>query len=449
MAADVVVRLRYVGLLLGVALIVSGCGPLAGNPSKTAAAMGRPADYRVWLGKKGECHLGRQFRVLDFNRNRQVLTIPSGIPSPDWTRLYTIDPAEGRLRALDPSSGATVAQTRVPQLFDWPQLNFCPENVSPLSPNGAWMALESVERDPQVWLPTGVAAVTRTHYLIVDTGFKDQPRQVDLNGRWAFDALSNDGRRLYLLQYEAQPPDAHYRVRLYDVAAGDLTPSAIVDEREGGAGMFGGSRLSAIPSPDGGWLYGLYLFGKKGPFIHVLNLSQPIAWGIDLPDGGRQNSEAQLLWSLAMSPDGNRLYAVNGGLGIVAEVVPGNPPRVRRKADFKVRPPQTSSFLGLVRNAEAKRILFGGAALSPDGKTLYAIGDDAVYLIDTVKLSVSRHLLAGLALESLALSPDGSVLFATSFQERLLARVDLRRGITSKSKLDTYWGEVLRVEPLV
>jgi len=408
--------------------------------------MGSAADYQVWLGKASECRLGRQVSVLDFNHNRQVRTLPSGIPSPDWTRLYTMDPSEGWLRALDPSSGATVAQTRVPQFFDWPQLNFCPENMSPVSPNGAWMALQSVERDGQAWLPTGVAAVTRTHYLILDTSFKSQPRQVDLNGRWAFDALSNDGERLYLLQYEAQPPDAHYRVRLYDMAAGNLAPGAIVDKREGGAAMYG-SRLTSIPSPDASWLYGLYLFGKNGPFIHLLNLSQPIAWRVDLPDRGRQD-ESQLLWSLTMSPDGNRLYAVNGGLGIAAEVVPGNPPRVERKTDFKVRHPQTSSFFGLVINAQAKRVVHGGAALSSDGTRLYAIGDDGVYVIDSARLSVSGHLLAGLALESLALSPDGSVLFATSFQERTVARVDLRTGITSKAKLDAYQGEVLRVEPL-
>jgi hypothetical protein len=422
-----------------VALIVYSCASSVRNPLKSEAPTGLTADYQVWLGKASECRLGRQVTVLDFNQNRQVRMLPSGIPSPDWRRLYTIDPADGWLRALDSSSGAPLGETRVPHFFDWPQLGFCPENMSPLSPNGAWMALQRVERDGP--------NVTRTHYLILDTGFKSQPRQVDLNGRWAFNALSNDGQRLYLLQYEAQPPDAHYGVRLYDIAAENLAPGAIVDPREGGAGCIG-SRLTAIPSLDGGSLYGLHLLGKNGPFIHVLSLSEPIAWCLSLPDRGRDDFLAQLLWSFAISSDGNRLYAVNGGLGIVAEVVPGNPPRVGRKADFKVRHPQTSSFFGLVINAQAKRVLFGGAAVSPEGTRLYAIGEDGVYVIDTVKLNVSGHLLAGIALDSLALSPDGSVLFATVSQEPSVTRVDLRTGITSKAKLAAYQGEVLRVEPL-
>src|SRR6202011_1392088 len=129
------------------------------------------------------------------------------------------------------------------------------------------------------------------------------------------------------LQVDVPPSGGYlYRVRLFDLASGHLVPGSIADKRDRGDGM-NGSRLMAVPSRDDQWLYSLYLFGTNGPFIHALNLSQPIAWCTDLPSRGQQAEPSGLLWAAAMSPDGSRLYTVNAGVGIVAEVVLGNPPR--------------------------------------------------------------------------------------------------------------------------
>jgi hypothetical protein len=210
-----------------------------------------------------------------------------------------------------------------------------------------------------------------------------------------------------------------------------------------------GSRITAVPSVDGSWLYSLYLFGEKGPFIHALNLSGngPAAWCIDLPAVQSGNGETQLLWSLVRDPSRDRFYAVNAGLGIVAQIDAGNPPTVTRTAHFAVQRQSAFDFFGLVLNAEAKRLLVGGAALSPDGSTLYAVGEDGVYVINVTNFHLLKHVMAGAPLESVSVSPDGAWLFGSSSQLQQLIALQLRRGTTSTAVVDPGISALLRVEP--
>ena len=69
---------------------------------------------------------------------------------------------------------------------------------------------------------------------------------------------------------------------------------------------------SALPEAD---IY-VYDNASTGAFIHALNLSNGLAWCIDLP-GPKSDRAAQRQWGLAAAPDGSggRLWHVVQGTG--------------------------------------------------------------------------------------------------------------------------------------
>jgi hypothetical protein len=426
--------------VFGLVLTASACASPMSNKITPEGKVG-PGAYRVWLGDGFNRSL--PMTVVD-GSGKPLRTLPQGAAASDWSRLYTIDRGmigSQHLVSLDPASGATINKVEVPSAFDFPQAIFA-SRASALSPNNGWVVLQSLDRK-------GQQGVERSHYLVFDKDFKSPARKVDLKGYWEYDGLSNDGNSLFLLEYASQPPQPiEYHVRRYDLAAGQVVPGVIVDKREGPAEAMTGLRVHSIPTPDGSWLYSLYIFGRKGPFIHALKLEKdPFAWCIDLPSKA-SDSEQQMLWSMAMTAEGRRVYAVNAAEGTVSEIAVNysGPPTVIRTARFKVSNPQSFDWFGLVINAEAKRVLFGGAALSIDGKTLYAIGYDGVYAIDTTNLTLKGHFLAGHAIDSLAMSPDGAALFAASPGDGKLLRLDTATGAQSEISLNGHGSAIFRVQ---
>jgi WD40 repeat protein len=65
-----------------------------------------------------------------------------------------------------------------------------------------------------------------------------------------------------------------------------------------------------------------------------------------------------------------------------------------------------------VTNADAKGALIGGAALSPDGRTLFALGDTGIVVMDVGTLKVRSRILTGDVIESIRFSADGHWLYA-------------------------------------
>lgn len=369
----------------------------------------------------------QQLVLWDVRRARALQRLPYGAVSPDGHVLYTVDSGALKLRAIDIRSGQTVATVAIPEGFTFPQGMLGSSLPLGLSPNGNWIALQSFDRASQ-------SVVTRSRYLVIDSGFHGRARMISLDGEWDLDALSNDGQRLYLLQDVTQAEGPYsYKVRLYDLTGGGLSPQVIVDKRLWGDAM-SGSRLVAVPSPDQTWLYSLYAFGPNGPFVHALSLDgDSLAWCTDLPGGatGNGNGEQEMLWTMVRSADGRRLYAVNAGEGVADEIsVYGGsqPPVVSRTARFAVKQTPPTSFLGLVVNADAKRFLTGGAVLSNDGRTVFALGDNGIYAIDTSTMKVRRQYLTDVPLDSLLLTADGITLFASSSQQNKLFQIDVDTG---------------------
>src|SRR5262249_60092550 len=83
-------------------------------------------------------------------------------------------------------------------------------------------------------------------------------RDVRLPFAFSYDALSPDGRTLFLIQH-ASPTSVHYYVRAYDLVHGRLLRRIVFDAREKGEGPMSGSPVMRATGPSGRWIYTLYV----------------------------------------------------------------------------------------------------------------------------------------------------------------------------------------------
>ncbi|MFL5954064.1 MAG: hypothetical protein ACJ76I_08150 [Gaiellaceae bacterium] len=104
---------------------------------------------------------------------------------------------------------------------------------------------------------------------------------VALPGEFGFDALSPDGRTLYLIEHKSTSNLIAYRVRAYDLRAERLLSRVIVAKGET-ATMSGYPVARATPK-NGTWVYTLYTRQSGATFVHALNTPQRFAVCIDLP----------------------------------------------------------------------------------------------------------------------------------------------------------------------
>ena len=129
-----------------------------------------------------------------------------------------------------------------------------------------------------------VAGASR--FAILSTRDLRLRRTVTLRGTWSFDALSPDGRKLYLVEHAASGSPT-YRVRAYDLARGTLLREAVIDPRRGGRAMTG-VPVTRAHGPGGIWAYTLYQKPGGLPFVHALDTVRGKALCIELPWRGNQ-----------------------------------------------------------------------------------------------------------------------------------------------------------------
>ena len=138
-----------------------------------------------------------------------------------------------------------------------------------------------------------------TRFALVDTATLRIRRRLVLRGDFSFDALSPDGRLLYLIHYLSPRNPSRYEVRAYDLRRSRLLERVIVDPREPD------ERMSGLPvtraTGDGGrWEYTLYQ-GREYAFIHALDTEKAEAFCIDL-DGLAAPRDG--LWGVKLDLDG-------------------------------------------------------------------------------------------------------------------------------------------------
>jgi hypothetical protein len=393
---------RLLGLLIIAVAGLTACGRYASAPP---AATG----YRLLLeeGYNG----AEQVTVLDSGTGTVERQLPIGTPAPDWSRYYIVTHLTGssKLSALDPASGQTIAQATIPAGYALPSLGFQGPTAG-LSPNGQWLVLTR-------------QAGNVSSFLVGASSLSQPFKTIPIKGDFTFDALSNDGQSLYLIQKMGDPN--HYQVRLYDVVSQSLALQPVADKREPNEPM-NGIRGDSVADPRGNYVFTVYV-RNNGPFIHALPLGQPLAWCLGLPAKDVSNIEEQFHWSLAVNQDGSIVYAINGSSGLIAEIAPDKLPSLRRTGHVALNA-GSGLFAGFVTDADAKGARIGGAALSANGRTLFALGDGGILAIDTGSLKVRARILERESLDSIRLSADGRWLYAADGANSLLWQINPATG---------------------
>jgi hypothetical protein len=193
-------------------------------------------------------------------------------PAVDDVRYVTIPARKGTVLAkVETTSGQVFRSRYFPTRWSVPLVAY-DLSTSGLSADGRTLVLI----EPRRSFPR-----KDTTFTVIGTRGLRTRDTFTLPGDFSFDALSPDGRWLYLVQYVAAQDPFRYRVRLYDIETHRLQAKPIIDPREVGDVMRG-MPLTRSYSPDGRFAYTLYDGAGEHPFIHALDTLGRSARCIDL-----------------------------------------------------------------------------------------------------------------------------------------------------------------------
>lgn len=150
---------------------------------------------------------------------------------------------------------------------------------------------------------TGVGYREVTRFAIVDLRKFRIAQTIALKGTFAFDAMSPDGKTLFLTQYLSRQDAQRYAVRAYDLERRRLYAKPVIARDDPNEKM-SGSPTRRVVSPSGRWVYTMYVGGPE-PFVHALDTQRRDSLCLDIPWQGKQDA----LWRMRMSltPDGSKL----------------------------------------------------------------------------------------------------------------------------------------------
>jgi len=373
-----------------------------------------------------------------------LVTLPIGLTSQDHQRLYTASTikrpslrgatgnGQTTIAIINTQTGKTMHSFVITGTYTIAEQDFA-NSVS--SPDGRWLALRQVGQAPSARLRSG----NKTTIALVDTQAEKLVKTIQLDANFSLDAISPQGGMLYLLQYL---PDGsgHYYVKAYDTRANQLLPIIIADKSELNDPRMVGTALTRQISADGEFAYTLYIDTWRNiAFVHILPLADKAEPGgpnqlpvpqfarcIDLPVG--KSADLLRYYTLALSPDGNTLYAANGALGTITAIGLSND-------EYNVLGMDVSSQVRFnpgrisMTSSDTTRMLHNGAVVSPDGATLYFTGVRGIWAVDTINLGIKENYLTQRAFTGVGFSADGRTLYA----------VDPTQGITL---LDAATGQI-------
>ena len=391
----------------------------SGQPSAKAAA--RPSAVPVdstWtdpvlvVGRSGQDDL----EVIRARTGERFFRLPWGAPDAGWT---------GVVNAAESGKATVVRDVAIPELDStsqivegaWrlPTLGADPTPVG-VSQDGKTIVLVEDLAKPA----SGAAATTR--FAILHRPLSAKTQLVTLPGSFEYDTLSPDGRLLYVVEHLPAPPTGHYQVRAVDVATGKLRPDVVVD-KSGLDEAMAGYPIAQARRPDG-MVFTLYR-GPEHPFIHALSSMEGWAICIDLPATGADDASAALDWGLAATIDGHSLIAANATLGL-AVGIPFGDLAVRKSVTFA---PSASTAISLAKfGHDAGGPVDRRLVMSPVGSTLFAAGSGGIVRLDAGSLAVTGRFLEGGAVDAIALTPDGTTLFALLRAGGRIVRIDATTG---------------------
>jgi len=173
------------------------------------------------------------------------------------------------VRATPLTDAATAMSQTIPGSF----------GVPTLTPDGPGSGLF---RDGSAFVLQSMGLQPSTHFVVLSTADLSTRDQIDLNGIFGFDALSPDGKTMYLIQHRTVQDIQHYIVRGYDLGAHRLLPGRIADKTQASWVMQGWA-VSRAESSNGRWAYTLYANPGGTPFVHALDTVKGVAHCVGIP----------------------------------------------------------------------------------------------------------------------------------------------------------------------
>jgi hypothetical protein len=250
----------------------------------------------------------------------------------------------------------------------------------------------------------------------------EQPRIIELHGAFDYDALSPDGSLLYVAQQLPGPLEGRYQVRAVDTPTGTIRDGIVVDKRNIDEQMAGWP-VDQERRADG-MVMTLYR-GTEHPFVHALSSVDAWAICIDLPTRGFDDVEAARDWGIVSLGKGKDDLAVNATLGLAVEISAADF-SIRRSVDFE---PSAASGIRLAKSGPDELSAAGRRVIAlPDGRGVLAVGAGGVVRIGTKDLAVEESYLPGSAVDGMAVTPDGTTLFALTRDGGRIARINVATG---------------------
>jgi len=141
---------------------------------------------------------------------------------------------------------------------------------------------DGLSRDGRTLVVGNADLTSPSRFLVLDARTLRMRNGIVLAGSFAFDALSPDASRLYLIQH-LNGDYAHYVVRAYDLLTNRLLPGRVADRTQK-SWVMAGYPVTRTVSADGRWVYTLYQNAGDGyPFVHALDAVNGIAHCIGVP----------------------------------------------------------------------------------------------------------------------------------------------------------------------
>jgi DNA-binding beta-propeller fold protein YncE len=376
-------------------VISSGSKPSASTASTPPTA---PAEEYLYVldGPASATNGGVGQHIIAFHPgSTSNVTLPVGLFSQDHQRIYTAVSQNGQtfITVTNAHNGANIHMFTIPGTYSTAGQDY---TTAVLSADGHWLALRKIGETGSI-----------STIALVDTQASKLFKTIQLNGDFDLDAISPDGSRVYLLE-RLNDQAGHYYVRLYDVSQNQLADGRIVDKSIPDD-IMSGSALTRQMANGGTIAYTLYTDTIHNiAFVHILPLAGHYVGArcLDLPAG--KASELLHYYTLALSSDGNTLYAVNSALGVIISIDVGHSDEV-----FSDNVKATAHFdPGTIASSDKTQTLYNGAALSPDQNTLYFVGVHGIWAANTTDLKVKSNDVTGQVFTGIALSKDGQSLYA-------------------------------------
>jgi hypothetical protein len=343
--------------------LADGCPPSTCGTTSSAVPGSRTLFVRP-SGQDGPLH------AFDLTTGERAFSLPSGLLSADGRVFVSSASAKAKrttIARFDARTGNLVRGSSVP---------------------GRWQV---------VGLSAGGSRVIMARHTRRTTELRDAGTRFLLRGNYEVEAVSPDGRRLFLVHWL----NRGYELQQLDLGTRRLSPTRLDDPDE----KMSGTATNAVATRDGRWLLTLYAKGDGSSFVHALDLRSGIAHCIDLPLKGDYGT----VWAtaLTLSPDEQRLYLASPLLGRITTV------DMRTLEVSSVR-----RFNGVGQTTYTFGIGPSGA-VSPNGRMLAFVTARRLWLVDLPYGVVRGPKRLREYILGVGFTPDGKQAVAVTAQGRV------------------------------